>query len=167
MKYIKHVSVIIIIASFFTNCSTAQKLQAKAPANFGDVYAHNWVAGVKGGGSGINVFIPIISKLPVDIELDSIYFQGRAGKLEAVTGEKILYVGRFQTEMNQQKDIIMSSDSKEEFGNRVHETPQNIPFELKDNECVISYKKASKPPILQNREYRRKTSRTLPERSAK
>ena len=34
----------------------------------------------------------------------------------------------------------MSSDPKAEYGNKVPELPKKTPFNLEDNECVISYK---------------------------
>jgi len=34
----------------------------------------------------------------------------------------------------------MSNDPNAEFGNEMPEISQKIPFVLKDNECVISYK---------------------------
>ena len=50
-----------------------------------------------------------------------------------------LYIGRFKTEINQPVDIILSSDSKEEYNNKLPQKDKGSPFELKDDECVISY----------------------------
>ncbi len=144
MKFIKQTSfliVMLILTVSFSQCSTAQKLQKTAPTEFGDVYCQTWVAGIKGGGSGINIFIPVMDK---SIQLDSVYFRGKATKLEVNSGETPIYIGRFKTEFNQQEDIIMSSDSNEEYANQLREKAVEIPFELKDDECVISYIKDEK-----------------------
>lgn len=125
----------------FSQCSSAQKLQTKAPTQFGDVYCQTWVAGIKGGGSGINIFIPVMDKT---IQLDSVYFRGKATKLEVNSSETPLYIGRFKTGFNEHKDIIMSSDSNEEYGNKLPEKAVKIPFDLKDDECVVSYIKDNK-----------------------
>jgi hypothetical protein len=145
MKLLKQTSfliVMLILMASFSQCSTAQKLQKTAPTQFGDVYCQKWVAGVKGAGSGLNLFIPVMDK---SIQLDSAYFRGKSIKLEVrETDEGLLYVGRFKTELNTQKDIILSSDSKQEYVNKLSIKEENIPFELKDDECVVTYKQGDK-----------------------
>mgnify|MGYP006945858782 CR=1 FL=1 len=121
----------------FSQCSSAKKLQETTPINLGEVYYQSWVAGVRGGGSGVNVFIPIESN-PNNIELDSIYFKGQKSKLE-ITNSK-LAIGRFLTDANQMEDVIMSIEPQAEYGNKAPELPKKAPFELKEDQCVISYK---------------------------
>lgn len=140
MKVIHHLSYFIIMLVFmasFSHCSSAQKLQKNAPVEFGDVYCQSWVAGVKEGGSGLNLFIPVTD---TSISLDSVFFRGKVAKLE-FSQENSLYIGRFKTEFNQPKDIILSSDPKEEYANKMLQKETLIPFDLKDDECVVSYKK--------------------------
>ncbi|SDR76336.1 hypothetical protein SAMN04515667_0585 [Formosa sp. Hel1_31_208] len=132
---------ILVLMVSFSQCSTTQKLQNEAPTSFGDVYCQNWTAGVQGGGSGINLFIPIGN---TSIRLDSVYFRGKATKLEVKPVNPRLFIGRFKTEINQPKDIILSSDSKEEYNNKLPEQQVEIPFELTNNECVVSYKDGNK-----------------------
>ena len=55
-----------------------------------------------------------------------------------------LAVGRFKTEANQKQDIIMSNEPYAEYANKVPELPEKIPFELKDDECVVSYLEKNK-----------------------
>lgn len=141
MKALKRVSgltVLLCIMASFSQCSSAQKLQEKAPTKFGEVYCESWVAGVQGGGSGINIFIPVSD---TSIKLDSVYFRGQAEKLSTKPQNKQLFIGYFKTEANTQKgDIIMSGNPNEEVGNQMPKLPKKIPFELKDSECVITYK---------------------------
>lgn len=144
MKLLKQTSfliaMLILIASFF-QCSSAQKLQSEAPIQFGDVYCQKWVAGVKGGGAGLNVFIPVTDN---SIQLDSVYFRGEISKLEFRSGELPTYIGRFENDFNQSKDIIISSDRNEEYANKLPKKLVVIPFDLKDDECVVSYIKGDK-----------------------
>lgn len=126
--------------SLFSSCTSAQKLQTESPINNAEVYFQKWVAGVKDGGSGIDLFIPLLNKLPKNVELDSVYFRGKSARLEKVEAENILYVGRFKTSFNQKPDIVMSSDPNEEYGNQLPILEKKSPFELKDSECVVSYK---------------------------
>ena len=121
----------------FSQCVSTMKLQDKAPLEFGDVYYQNWIAGVKGGGSGINLFISVKSNTNNTV-LDSVYFKNKQAKLEYINDT--LLVGRFHTETNQKEDIIMSNEPYAEYGNKAPQLPKKIPFELKEDECVISYK---------------------------
>ncbi|NRA93632.1 MAG: hypothetical protein HRU26_13300 [Psychroserpens sp.] len=108
---------------------------------FENVYAQKWVAGVKGGGSGINVFIPVMEN---SIMLDSIYFRGQVAKLHFNKDPQPMYIGRFLTDFNQKADMILSTDMKEESKNRNLPLKQKLPFELLGNECVVSYSEGGK-----------------------
>ncbi len=131
----------LFIMATFSQCGVTKKLETNAPLTLGDVYYQQWIAGVQGGGSGINIFIPIISN-PKNIMLDSVYFQGKQAKLEYRNSD--IFIGRFESEINQKKDIIMSSEPYAEYGNKVPEIPKKPPFKLLEDECVVSYKDANK-----------------------
>lgn len=130
----------------FSNCSSTkesnnlgnktamQDFQDKPSFKLGETYYKHWVAGVKGGGSGITVLIPMENNKN-NVVLDSVYFRGMQSKLESI---KSGYVANFKTEANQKEDIIMSNDKKAEYGNSLP-NKVNFPYQLKDNECVISY----------------------------
>lgn len=144
MKQLKTISIFIlmfILTSSFSQCSSAQYMQDKAPLEIGEVYCQKWIAGVEGGGSGLNIFIPTAIS---SIELDSVYFRGKAAKLESNPRNGILYIGRFKDESNQMDDIIISSEPNAEYNNPIPRLPKKIPFELKENEGVVSYKKDNK-----------------------
>ncbi|MCF7566805.1 hypothetical protein L3X37_00290 [Sabulilitoribacter arenilitoris] len=141
LKNISFILLLLVIMSSFLHCSSTKKLQSEIPFEIGDVYYQDWVTGEKGGGSGVNLFIPIILN-PNNIILDSIYFRGEQSKLEMTN--KTLYVGRFQDDSNEKEDIIMSNEPFAEYGNKVPEFPKKIPFKLKANACVISYKQGIK-----------------------
>lgn len=139
IKYVTYSLAMLMLMGTFSQCSTAQKLQNDLPVALGEVYFQQWISGIQDGGSGINLFIPVTTKS--DIILDSAYFRTQVKKLEVKTGTQ-LYVGRFDSAFNQPKyDIILSSDPKEEYSNQMPSKTINIPFELKDDECVVSYKK--------------------------
>ncbi|NND25682.1 MAG: hypothetical protein HKO00_06630 [Flavobacteriaceae bacterium] len=139
LKSISFSLLMLFVMASFSQCSSTKQLQEKAPMAIEQVYCQQWVAGIEGGGSGINIFIPVESK---HVVLDSVYFRGRSAKLETKEGE-LLFVGRFKTALNQPKDMVFSNEPNAEYGNRV-QIPEKIPFELKDNECVISYRDGDK-----------------------
>ena len=118
-----------ILLSFF-NCSSAKMLQNDVPFEIGEAYYQE-------SNSDIHVYIPIKSN-PDNIILDSIYFQGKKAKLESENAS--LALGRFKIQPTQKQDIIMSNEPYAEYGNKVPKIPEKSAFDLKDNECIVSYK---------------------------
>jgi len=131
----------ILIA--FTQCASSQKIDKVAPVTFKQPYFQNWVAGIKGGGAGFMVYLPIDEN--PDVKLEEIYFKGKSVKLERKRNEAV-YVGRYTDPKTlRDENLIMSGDRKEEFKNKPPgEVEKKIPFELKADECVISYTKDGK-----------------------
>ncbi|ARV09652.1 hypothetical protein BTO05_08360 [Winogradskyella sp. PC-19] len=118
-----------IISVSFSQCASTMELQKEAPTDFGEVYCQSWVAGVKGGGSGTNIFIETKSN---DLVLDSVYFRGKISNLETKPSNKQLFIGRFLSTSNTEKYNFETASSDK--GN-----DENFPFTLNDNECVVSY----------------------------
>jgi hypothetical protein len=140
MKTLKQVFgllLLTVLMTSFSQCSSAQKLQTKAPIAFGDVYCKKWVSGVAQGPSGLDIYIPVKGNA---VQLDSVYFRGKGAKLEINESNNLLYIGKFASTSKEKTDLIMSSNSKQEYGNKPPTLPVEIPFELAPNECVVSYK---------------------------
>ena len=121
------------------NCKTSKEsvlqFQSTAPLEITAPYYNSWIAGVQGGGSGINVFLPLKEK--GKIMIDSLHFRGQK---VAVQNRGKLITGRFKSSVNQQKDIIMSSNPQDEYNNKLVLVRDTSPFKLTQNECVISYR---------------------------
>lgn len=115
-------------------CSSAQKLQEQVPFSISEIYYQHWVAGVKGGGAGTNIFMKLENPLPEHIILNSIYFQNYQTKLKPDTHNNTLYVGRVLKPSNQQ-ELLYEHPSDEVNSDEV-KTPK---FKLKPNECVVSF----------------------------
>ncbi|RAJ17936.1 hypothetical protein [Olleya aquimaris] len=124
MQFFKYLSVTVLSSVLFMQCSSTKQLQKEASFKTDQVYYQSWVAGVKGGGSGINVFIPITSELKT-LKLDSLYFRQYKMALQTQPNNPNLYIGRILTKANQQEGF------KEET--------TKIPFDLQPNEAVVSY----------------------------
>lgn len=120
-------------------CSSAQKLQKEAPISISRIEVQQWLAGIQGGGSGINMEIQVSEK--TTINLDSVFFRGLRAKLKPA---KTDYIAKFISSENQKREVIMSNKPNAEYANKLPVIIQKSPFELKDNECVISYKEAGK-----------------------
>ena len=140
-KNILFLLLMVFIMVSFSKCASIPKLDKSLPIDIGEVYYQHWVSGVQGGGSGFNIFIPI-SANSKNITLDSVFFKAKQAKLEY--RNNTVFIGRFKTEANQKQDIILSNEPFAEYGNMVPEIPKHTPFELKDDECVVSYLVAGK-----------------------
>lgn len=136
-KSILFVVTISIVLMSLLACSSTRKIQNKVPFTLGEAYYQHWNSGVKGGGSGVNLFISMKSN-PQNIILDSVYFKGRGVKLELKNDT--IFIGRFKKKTNQKPDIIMSNEPYAEYGNKLPELSEKPPFELKANECVVSFR---------------------------
>lgn len=140
MKSFLNIFTLFFALSLLSNCSSAQKLQTKIPIEIGEVYFQKWNAGVREGGSGIDLYIPVLAELPANIQLDSVYFRESAAKLQKLKEGSNVFVGRFKSDFIQKPNVVMSSDPKEEYGNKAPNINKKIPFEPKDSECVLSFK---------------------------
>tara|TARA_B110000037_G_scaffold107971_1_gene125084 strand:- start:9779 stop:10282 length:504 start_codon:yes stop_codon:yes gene_type:complete len=125
------------------NCKSAQEpllqFQTTAPIDFSEPYYNSWVAGIEGGGAGINVFLPTTK--PSKIIIDSLHFRGEKSAVE--TRDQLI-IGRFKYTTTRKKDIIFSSDRRAEYGNTPPTQIDASPFTLSQNECVISYQVKNK-----------------------
>ncbi len=145
MNYLKKILPLlgVVLLVITTNqCASAKKTQIKAPFKLGQVY-YEWTLDDKGGGAEKSLYVPIISK-DNSIILDSVYFQGEVTKLERINNS--LFIGKFKTTATEKPDIIMSSNPHEEYGNSFQKPLQrnDIPFDLNNTQCVISYKEGNK-----------------------
>ena len=127
-----------LIASIllFMYCSSVPKLQKEPPTKLGEVYMQSWVAGIEGGGSGINVYVETLSN---NVILDSMYFRGNVAKLETKPVNANWYIGRFMTEGNHMQDSDLNT-----FTDHPKQKDIAHKFALDDNECVVSYREMDK-----------------------
>ena len=126
-----------LILMSFINCSTVKTntFVEAAPFVITAPYYNSWIAGIEGGGSGINVFLPVSDIR--NIVVDSMHFRGEKSAVE--TRDKLI-IGRFRNSTNRKKDIIMSSNPQDEYNNKRVLKRDTSPFSLTQNECVISYR---------------------------
>lgn len=140
MKKLLLLPVFVIFMSF-SQCDKS-KLEKDAPAKVSKAIFQDW----SGGKGSRGTLVTITLDKPTDaIVFDSIYFQGNVEKLSAETTKKhILLKGNFITSTFPKRDLILSSDPKEEFGNTPPPVKAKITFELENNEAIISFKKGDK-----------------------
>ncbi len=136
---ITKIAILLVILASFTQCASSQNIDTVSPVTIEESYFQKWVAGRKEAGSGFTIHLSI--KKNDDVVLNHAYFKGK--KIELKLNNKAVYVGRY-TYPNKTKDLIMSDDPQEEFRNTAPIIEEKIPFELKENECVITYTKDKK-----------------------
>ncbi|KGL62556.1 hypothetical protein [Polaribacter sp. Hel1_85] len=127
----KILSILTIIFSF-SQCGSTN-FETNPPFKIDSAKYYSWVGGVPGV-SGINVQIQLKNTSP--IEFDSLYFRKKSTKVEIKDAS--LLIAHFNTSKRNKPDLILHSDPKKELKNKIPE-PDNFPFELKDNEAVLSY----------------------------
>ena len=139
MKLLTIFSIGILILLGFSNCANGKKLQEKAPQVFEPAFYYIWQGSNSNEGSGLNFFLPVRTSAKVVVVPDSVYFRGRRAKLELHRENSLLYVGRFTLPSKTEEDFVMSSDPREEYGNPIPRIKEKNPFDLKQDEAVISY----------------------------
>lgn len=81
-----------------------------------------WYAGIKVGGTGMNVFVPIVNKED-HIKIDSVYFRNLKAKL-------VENYGRYEAVLKNKSPYYTFKKAEKD---------DDFPFTLADNECAISY----------------------------
>ncbi len=134
LTYILGLPVFILFAS----CGSCQKLQDESPVAIDEYYFQEWVAGARGAGSGIN-FTVALKEVPTTITMKDIYFRNMKTELQQGKQAPSVFTGYFKTNLNEPMDLTMNADPKKEYGNEAPKLDKkDMPFELQDNEAVIS-----------------------------
>ena len=123
---------LIFVLLSASKCSEERKLTKNLPSQIEQVYYQKWVGGVEGAGTGTNVFVVVNDE---NFVLDSLYYKNEQQKL--IKGNNLTWSANFRDKPL--KDITMSGNSKDEYGNQLPSVTKQIPFELEKNECIVSY----------------------------
>lgn len=137
----------IILISFLTmsvsNCKTTKTMNdLKEPEMTQEItgaYYQKWVAGVRGGGSGINLYIPVFRE---DLSFEKVFFRGMVTNIvKGNHDEKAYYIGRFKTALNTREEMTLDEDAKNEYGNNspLQTDKVEMPFEIADDEAIVTY----------------------------
>jgi hypothetical protein len=140
MKIMKMLLALITVFSFIKCGST--KFQEKPPFKITSATYNQWVGGLPGV-SGTNVKLAYTTTS--NVTFDSIYFLNRIVKMELreEKGTKLI-MGYFKNESPSVKpNNNLYAVAQRDIGNKPP-VSSNFPFDLKENEAVISYKKGNK-----------------------
>ena len=137
----------IVLLSCGISKTNIQKLEGQTQIK--EVYSQAWVAGVRGGGAGINVFVNLNSPFEKGLVLEKIQFKNYEATFEKTN--ELSYIARIDTGQNQLKGInIEATDVEEETV--VHESKVS----LKENQAILFFTKEGKmySKIIENVEER-------------
>lgn len=131
----KIISILTILLGF-SQCGSSKFV--KNPSFKVEKATYNKWSGGQPGVSGVKLELQLTNAL--QIEFDSLYFQKKITKVETRQINNILQIiGHFSTSTRKNKDLIIDADPKKEMNN----TPpiiEKFPFQLKENEAIVSYK---------------------------
>lgn len=132
MKLLKHISYGIAVCTLCLSlfqCAGAKQTNSEKSLDVEEVYYKAL--------DSINRELYIVVK-PNSQPLDHVYFQGR--KISLAQDNSMLYIGHYQKLPLAKQDVIMSDKPFAEYGNKLPVLPEKIPFNFKENECMIGYK---------------------------
>lgn len=143
MKFIQKLSYIIFACLMmgFSQCSSSKKmneLQEQAPFTIGKVAVEHWAAGIKEGGRGFTVYIPIQDIDTAQYLPNTFYFDGK--KLPVVVLSQkgnSMYIARYKKDL--EEAVVMHNDMNKEAGNKPPKLQEKIPFQLAKDEGVLEY----------------------------
>ncbi|TXE13030.1 hypothetical protein FUA26_04340 [Seonamhaeicola algicola] len=161
LKYILSFILITITIMSFSQCTTTKHISNKAPLLIKEAYYKTWSNPARFTGSGINLYIIVENNKA--IQLDSVYFQNKVTQLKLTDNT---YKATLKTENNKPLDVVMSAKPMAEYGNTLPKTStkESFPFNLKANECIVSYKKGNKTKYFKIIVNKRQTNSSLNQR---
>jgi len=129
---------LLLSASFvtilFASCAGNHGLQEKAPATMESSYYTTQ-------GEVITLYIPVTAIQSNRVSLDEVYFRNKRANLITSPENPGVYMATF--EMGK-PDMIMSSNPKEEFGNKMPQKMEKMDFELDEDEAILIFTQNSK-----------------------
>ena len=127
----KHAYVMLSLFSFsfFTNCGTNKDLQEKAPAQFQQAF-YTTTDGQ------MTFYLPVTAIQKNRVELKNIYFKGLKSPIVNNEDGQNRYTASFGIG---QSDYIMSSDPREEYGNRMPQKPEKSPVSITKDQALLEF----------------------------
>lgn len=133
----KKLNLLFFISLLFMNCASHQ-IEQQPPFKIISATYSNLANGIK--------TIHINYSSEKNVAFDSIFYNNQKTKVSFKNqeNEKVVF-GQFKNDnLDGLQDLQMEGNSKKEFGNKPTTKKEKMPFMLKDNEAIISYKEEGK-----------------------
>jgi hypothetical protein len=135
-------SVLVLTVFTMVGCANKYQTEKQSVLDFSQSYYQRWTAGVKGGGSGINIFLtlkPDVNLEDKNIQVEGIYFKEFYTELQFYPPAK--FQGAIKTKGNSKDSFeLLQGGSANNESQEDTEKKVEILFQLENNEAVISYK---------------------------
>jgi len=151
----------MVVSGEDSTLASIPKFQDSTSFKVKKISFQEWYAGIKVGGTGMNVFVPIVNKED-HIKIDSVYFRNLKGPL-------VENYGRYTAVLKNKSPYYTFKKAEKD---------DDYPFTLNDNECAISFVENGEikylkvtnisekqgvyyengPPLVYERERKRKTN---------
>lgn len=132
----------VVMMTLHFSCNSGSKLfEENPPFQLKEVSFQNRFAGAQEFGKETEIFIHLQS-IADGVDMDSIYFRGKAEALKKDSTNPLKYTTLFRSKTK--KSGIMDKNAVKEMNNPVPDIFPDFPFELQDNEAVVSYRKNKK-----------------------
>lgn len=125
--------IVVFFVGFIVSCGSVNKAEAQSEIKVAEASHQSWVAGVRGGGSGINFYLELKTELPTNIQLKKVIFRGYEVPFEKQ--DNLHFQAMIKTPGNQQKH--------DDDNSPIFTSPKNN-TKLKDNEALLIYLKNGK-----------------------
>ena len=131
---------IIVLTLSLSGCSSQKKMVENPPFELGTATCQSWTGGRVESGSGLLLQIPVLSENLDNMKLQQAYFRGKIADLKLKsTDNGWVAESNFITRAAGKPDMTMHADAKQEVGNQPPMPKEKFPFELENNQCVLSY----------------------------
>lgn len=122
-----------LISCKSTKSDAPYSLSKKTPFTISFGSFQEWIAGVQGGGSGVNLVVHF-EEVSDGVVFKELYFRKQISEVIQPIPKRI--EAAFKGEINQRQDVVMDESSIKEA---VNTPPFKFPFELLRDEAVLKY----------------------------
>ena len=109
---------LLIMSMMFFSCQSQKEIASKIATSIEEVYFERWMAGVRGGGAGINFHVRFKSPLSKTVQLQKVVFKGKEAlfskqdDLNYMAGITTKKGGRTDTEEETNEPLPESNEAK-------------------------------------------------------
>lgn len=142
----KNTSILILTVFSLYGCSSQKKLTTAPPFSINNPSYQQYAGGREESGTGFILQFAVDVEAGNEIKFLEVFFRGRVLEAELKEEEENLQIicNYKYTSEDKKPDIIMHSDPKEEVGNQppgsINRKNADFPFDLNNDEAVVSYK---------------------------
>lgn len=125
----------LVVITSVLGCKS-QSVETSAPFEINEKSYYQWISG-KQGTQGTTIRIEGRIK-SLNVSFSKLYFQNNEYSIVPQFSDNVFVVEGTSSEFRK-RELILSSDPADEYGNQPNAPKKKIPFDLKDDEAVLLY----------------------------